>query len=310
MARNKACVIVSEHVDDGALARLRASHDVTYDPDLTGNPRRLLAVLPTCDALVVRNRTQVRGEVLAALDRCKAVGVLDDRLINVDLAGCGRRRIEIISAKDANARCVAEFALGAAMMLLRGAFRLQHDVQAGPRAFSPGREAGGRTIGILGMDPAGRTLAHLAANVGMKVIAFDPAMDPLFPAFPVAGVTVARVDEVLRRSDVLSVHLPPRQGFLGFLDARRIGQMKSGAVLVDASGGHAVDIPAVASALIAGHLAGAALDIGPGQAAPELERCSNVLLTPLAGTSVECQERVASLLCDRLTRMAGANFRA
>jgi (S)-sulfolactate dehydrogenase len=305
VARNRACVIVSEPVDDGALARLRAGHDVTYDPGLLENPGRLFGLLSTCDALVVGNRTQVRGEILSALDRCKAVGVLDDRMVNIDLAGCERRRIEIISAKDANARCVAEFALGAAMMLLRGAFRHQHDVHAVTRAFSPGRETGGRTIGILGMDPAGRMLAHLAGNVGMKVIAFDPAMDPLFPAFPVAGVTFARVDEVLRRSDVVSVHLPQWQGFL--LDEKHIGQMKSGAVLVAASGGHAVDISALASALDSGHLGGAALDIGPGQAAPELHRCSNVLLAALAGTSVECHERVASLLCDRLTRIARTN---
>ena len=298
-----ARIVVSEYVDDLAIARLRSRHEVTYDPDLLENPRRLLELLSTCDALVVRNRTQVRGELLSALERCKALGVLENRLSNVDLAGCAQRRIEVISAKDANARCVAEFVLGAAMMLLRGAFRpsvLQGDAKAATRACVPGREAGGKTMGILGMGPAGRTLAHLAGNVGMKVIAFDPAMNPLFPAFPVAGVAFASAEEVVRRSDVLSVHLPPRESFLGLLDETQIGRMKPGAVLVDTSGGHALDISAVTSALNSGRLGGAALDIEPAEMDRRLGQCPNVLLTASSGISLDCQAQVVSLLCERL----------
>lgn len=288
-----ARIVISEYMDERVLAALRPFHDVAYDPDLHERAGRLLSLVSTCDGLIVRDRTQVRGEVLEALGQCRVVAVLDAYLNNIDVGGCETRRIQVLAAAESNARCVAEFALGAAMLLLRGAF-------APTCASALRRQSAGRTIGIVGMSPAGRMLAYLAGNVGMKVVAFDPAMDPLRPAFPVAGVSFAGIDEVLRGCEVVSLLLPPTVEYLGIIDQLRIGEMKPGAVIVAPLGAHMLEIPAVASALKSRRLGGVALDAQRDTPVTGLEECPNVLLGWSAGISLECEERIAALVSERL----------
>ena len=126
-------------MDERAVAQLRAAHDVLYDPRLVDDPQRLLAEAATADALVVRNRTQVRGDLLAALVRCQAIGRLGVGLDNIDVAACQSRGLQVIPAIGANALSVAEYVVASAMLLLRGAY--QSTAAVAPR---PARVAGGR----------------------------------------------------------------------------------------------------------------------------------------------------------------------
>jgi (S)-sulfolactate dehydrogenase len=138
-------ILVAEFMDAPAVAQLRERHDVLYDPQLVDDMPRLLAEAPQCDAIIVRNRTQVRGELLAALERCTVVGRLGVGLDNIDVKACEARGIRVIPATGANALSVAEYVIAAAMLLLRGAYASTADVAAGrwPRnALGQGRELG------------------------------------------------------------------------------------------------------------------------------------------------------------------------
>src|SRR5688500_10081783 len=115
-------IVITEFMDADAVERLRAAHDVLYDPALVDDAARLLSEAASADALVVRNRTQVRGERLAALARCKAVGRLGVGLDNIDVAACEARGIGVFPATGANALSVAEYVIAASMILLRGAY--------------------------------------------------------------------------------------------------------------------------------------------------------------------------------------------
>ena len=169
-----ARIVITEFMDAPAVAQLAAKHEVLYDATLVDDAPRLLAEAAKADAIVVRNRTQVRGALLEALRRCKVVGRLGVGLDNIDVAACEQRGMVVIPAAGANALSVAEYVVGTAMLLLRGAYQSSAAVAAGqwPRtALSSGREIAGKTLGLIGFGSIGQLTASLARALGMTVIA-------------------------------------------------------------------------------------------------------------------------------------------
>lgn len=300
-------ILVTEFMDAPAVDRLRAAHDVVYDPQMVDDPARLLSEAPQCDAIVVRNRTQVRGELLVALKRCTVVGRLGVGLDNIDVKACESRGIRAIPAAGANAHSVAEYVVASAMMLLRGAYASTADVAAGrwPRgALSQGRELAGKTLGLVGFGSIGRLTAVLSKALGMNAVAFDPALSRDAAVFAENGVAPVTLDELLARSDVVSLHVPLVDSTRGLFDARRIARMKNDAILVNTARGGIVDEKAVAAALREGRLGGAALDVfgeEPLAASPHFEGCPNLLLTPhIAGVTRESNERVSGVIATKV----------
>lgn len=301
-------IVVAEMMDPRAVAQLAAHHEVFYDADLIDKPAELLREAAQCDALIVRNRTQVRGALLAALGdsgRCKAVGRLGVGMDNIDMDECQRLGIPVFPASGANAMSVAEYVIASAMMLLRGVYASTGAVAAGrwPRAaLGHGRETAGKTMGLIGFGSIGQTVARLARALGMRVVAFDPAVGPQAPAFANLGVTCVNLSELLAQADVVSLHVPLLASTQGLFNAELVASMKRGAVLINTSRGPIVDLPAVAQALKSGHLGGAAIDVfepEPLPATTYLQDCPNLLLTPhISGQSAESNERVSFMIAD------------
>jgi (S)-sulfolactate dehydrogenase len=302
-----ARIVITEFIDERALPTLRAAHQVIYDPKLVDDTPRLLKEAAAADALIVRNRTQVRGELLAALRQCRVVGRLGVGLDNIDVAGCEARGVQVIPATGANALSVAEYVVTAALLLLRGAYQSSAAVATGqwPRpTLSSGREAAGKTLGLIGFGSIGQLTARLARGLGLQVQAFDALLDRDHPAYAEAGVRCAGLDEVVTGSDVVSLHVPLLEATRGLFDAARIAQMRRGAVLINTARGGIIDEPALAAALKSGHLGGAAIDVfdtEPLPAAPHFQDCPNLLLTPhIAGVSAEANERVSFLIVEKV----------
>ena len=300
-------IVITEFMDERAVDQLRAKHEVDYDPALVDDPARLAERATSADALIVRNRTQVRHQLLAALARCKVVGRLGVGLDNIDVAGCEARGLRVIPATGANALSVAEYVVTSAMLLLRGAYASTAAVVQGhwPRAaLSSGREVAGKTLGLIGFGSIGQLTARLARGVGMEVTAFDAMMDMDHPAFAQHAVRCAGLEEVITMSDVVSLHVPLVESTRGLFDAQRIASMKRGAVLINTARGGIVDELALAAALKSGHLGGAAIDVfanEPLPAAPHFEACPNLVLTPhIAGVSAESNERVSFLIAQKV----------
>ena len=302
-----ARIVITEFMDARAVAQLQARHDVLYDPTLVDDADRLHAEAGGADAIVVRNRTQVRGELLAALAKCRVVGRLGVGLDNIDVPACEARAIKVIPATGANALSVAEYVIATAMLLLRGAYQSTGEVVAGrwPRnALSQGREIGGKTLGLVGFGSIGQLTAKLAQGIGMTVIAHDAMMDTSNPAFAQAGIACVGLDELIANADMISLHVPLVASTRKLFDARRIAAMKKGAVLINSARGGVVDEAALADALKSGHLGGAALDVfetEPMPAGGVFDACPNLVLTPhIAGVSGESNERVSSLIAQRV----------
>ena len=302
-----ARIVITEFMDERAVARLQAAHAVLYDPKLVDDAPRLLAEAAHADVLIVRNRTQVRGALLAALGRCTVVGRLGVGLDNIDVPGCEAVGMQVIPATGANALSVAEYVIASAMLLLRGAYAATPAVAAGqwPRnALSNGRETAGKTLGLVGFGSIGQLTATLGRALGMQVVAFDAMMDDDHPAFAQVGVRCAGLDEVIAMSDVVSLHVPLVESTRGLFSAGRIASMKPGAVLINTARGGIIDELALAAALRSGQLGGAAIDVfgaEPLPASPHFDGCPNLLLTPhIAGVSAESNERVSLLIADKV----------
>jgi (S)-sulfolactate dehydrogenase len=302
-------IVITEFMDAPAVERLRARYEVLYDAKLVDDPPRLAREAGTADVLIVRNRTQVRGELLEALVNCKVIGRLGVGLDNIDMPACERLGLKVIPATGANALSVAEYVIATAMALLRGAYAGSADMVAGrwPRAaLSGGREIGGKTLGLVGFGAIGQLTARLARGLGMNVIAHDAVMPPDHAAFAQLGARSVRLDELLAQADVVSLHVPLVEGTRGLFNAQRLAQMKRGAVLINTARGGIVDEAALAAALRSGALGGAAIDVfdnEPLPASPHFDACPNLILTPhIAGVSAESNERVSAMIADEVLK--------
>jgi (S)-sulfolactate dehydrogenase len=303
--RNK--IVISEFMDEDAVALLDAEFDVRYEPTLVDSPAALAKAVTAAQALIVRNRTQVRGEVLDAAPLLKVVGRLGVGLDNIDVAACDSRGILVIPATGANAIAVAEYVVATAMLLLRGAYLSTPAVAAGawPRnALGLGREAAGRTLGLVGFGSIGQVTAGKAAALGMKVIAHDALIDEDSLVWAVSGIRGTSLENLLRVSDVVSLHMPLTPATRGCFSREVMQSMKPGAILVNTARGGIVDEAALAELLASGHLGGAAIDVfadEPLPAGSALAGAPNVILTPhIAGLTTEANERVSDLIARRV----------
>ena len=309
-------IVISEFMDAPAVKRLEERFDVDYRPKLVDDVAALEAALPEADAWIVRNRTPVRGALLAAAGRVRVIGRLGVGLDNIDVGACESRGIEVIPATGANAESVAEYVVTAALMLLRGAYFSTKAVAAGtwPRqTLSQGREAAGKVLGVIGFGSIGRLTARKAAALGMAVVGHDPQVSAADPSWGQARTDPLGLDELLGRSDVVSLHLPLNDATRGLLGAARLASMKRDAVLVNTARGGIVDEAALAAMLREGRLGGAALDVfedEPLAAGSPLADAPRLLLTPhIAGVTLESNERVSAFIAERVAEALGRTGR-
>lgn len=300
-------ILITEFMDGAAVASLAGRFEVRHDAGLADRRADLLGLVGDSDALIVRNRTQVDRGLLAAAPKLRVVGRLGVGLDNIDVAACRARRIEVIPATGANSQSVAEYVIAVAMLLVRGVYASSPEVAAGawPRAaLSEGREISGKTLGIVGLGDIGQRVARYALALGMRVLAQDAMLSGTAAAFRETGAAPAALDELLAASDVVTLHVPLDASTRKLIDAKRLGAMKPGAVLINTARGGIVDEAALAQALRDGRLGGAALDVferEPLAAGSPFAGVPNLILTPhIAGITREANERVSRRIAERV----------
>lgn len=295
-------IVICEFMDEAPIQELARHFDTIYQPDLVDRPDDLKTMLTDARAIILRNRTQLRGELLDAAPKLAVVGRLGVGLDNIDLDACQARGIRVFPATGANDDGVAEYVIAAAMTLLRGAFHANGDMLAGnwPRTRLMGREIAGKKLGLIGFGAIARKTATRAKALGMSVAAFDPFL----PAENGAWAQALRCEtlaELLPACDVVSLHVPLTEGTRNMMNAGTIALMRPDAILINAARGGVVDEPALAEALTKGTLGGAALDVFAQEpltleAAAIFADAPNLLLTPhIAGVSVESNIRVSAV---------------
>lgn len=305
-----ADVVITEFMDAEGVAVLDGM-DVRFDPQLVDKPAELAAALADARAIIVRNRTQVRPELLATAPRLRVVGRLGVGLENIDLPACKARGIPVYPATGTNDDTVAEYVMGSLLAMLRtGAFSSSASVAAGewPRTrLINGRDAKGMTLGLVGFGLIAKQVARRARVFGMRVLAADPFVAAADPAWGELGVERRELAAMLPESQVVSVHVPLTPGTRRILDAAAIRALPEGAYVINTARGGLIDEEALVAALRSGRVAGAALDVFEGEPLAAGNRWAdvpNVILSPhIAGITRDANRR-ASILTAQNVRLA------
>jgi D-3-phosphoglycerate dehydrogenase len=259
----------------------------------------LRTALRDAHVIGIRSRTQLDAELLKEARRLFAVGCFCIGTNQVDLAAAANEGIAVFNAPHSNTRSVAELVIGLAVMLFRDVFRKSAGAHAGQwlKTAAGAHELRGKTIGIVGYGHIGSQVSVLAEALGMHVVFHD--IQPIL-ALGNASAQSGLVD-VLRQSDLVTLHVPDTPDTHGLIGAPELARMKPGSHLINASRGTVVDGEALAEALKSGHLGGAAVDVfqqEPRSASETFESplrgIPNVILTPhVGGSTIEAQESIA-----------------
>ena len=301
-------IVITEFMDQAAVADLLKDHDVVYDPGLVDDRPGLFQHISDAEGLIVRNRTQVDAMLLDRSPKLVAVGRLGVGLDNIDVAACTNRDISVHPASGANADAVAEYVIAAVLTLIRGAFLASDRVVRGewPRNELSGMEVRGRTMGLVGLGDIARRVAALSQALGMEVI----ASDPFVPDDDHVWSSVQRVDleHLLSVSDGVSLHIPLTDATRGLIGSAELEAMRDTAVLVNTARGGIIDEEALIDALRKGSIRGAAIDVfsseplTPALATP-FDRVPNLILTPhIAGVTEESNRRVSAMIATQLRK--------
>ena len=261
------------------------------------DPQRLRAHLAAVDAVLVR-LFEVRDQDLAAAPRLKVVAKHGAGLDNIDCAAAARRGVPVIYTPGANSNAVAEHTLGLLLALARNTSRAEATLRsAGPyqREQFLGVELAGKTLGVVGIGRIGGRVARKAHGLEMRVLAYDPYVDRAAYRGPAAFADT--LEHLLAAADFVTLHVPLTGATRRLIDAGALARLKPGARLVNPSRGEVIDEAALADALQAGTLAGAALDVfaeEPLAAGHPLTRTPNTLLNPhLSGLTAEAMAAVS-----------------
>jgi D-3-phosphoglycerate dehydrogenase / 2-oxoglutarate reductase len=279
--------------------------------ECAGNPQQLVNALDGDEILLVHG-APVTDAVLDASPNLKLVGVARGGPVNVDLAAASDRGIAVITAPGRNADAVADLTLAYMVMLARGIMTGVEFVARGGRvgasAFEGaqffGHELGGHVLGLVGYGNVGSRVARRALAFGMPVLVYDPYVAADQVESP--GIEMADLDELLARSDFVSLHARVTPETVDFFDAKKFGKMKRGAFFINSAREALVDEQALYEALVSKHLAGAALDVlkpWPEDTPSPLVSLPNVIITPhIGGATHEAALRGVQILAAQIDR--------
>ena len=299
LPKDKIRILLLEGVNESAVDLLRKNgyHNITsLKGALEGED--LKQALQGVHLLGIRSRTQITNEVLEAANKLIAIGCFCIGTNQVDLNAARNLGIPVFNAPFSNTRSVAELVMGEIVMLLRRIFPRSTECHQGlwDKSSNNCWEVRGKTLGIIGYGSIGSQLSILAEAFGLRVIYYD-VVDKLMHG---NAQPVESQEELLKQSDIVSLHVPLLPNTINMIGAKEIAMMKKGAFLINNARGQVVDIDALADALKTGHLLGAAIDVFPKEPKltgeefeSPLRGMDNVILTPhIGGSTLEAQERI------------------
>jgi len=307
-------IVITEFMTKEAVDGLACDFDVIYETDLFERPEDLIALIGDADGLIVRNRTQVTADLLDAAPRLRVIGRLGVGLDNLDMEACAAKNIPVCPATGANDASVAEYVIGSAFHLIRGVFAATNRILDGewPRQDFLGEELQGRSLGLVGFGSIARIVAKKAKSLDLEILAYDPHVPADDPAW--REVTrMADLAGLLRKADIVSLHIPRLPSTENLIDSDALASMKSGAILINAARGGIIDEAALAEALRSGHLAGAALDVlavepPSKESIAKFKGLDNLILTPhIAGPTIQSDIRVSGVTADNVRRVMSSS---
>jgi D-3-phosphoglycerate dehydrogenase len=309
LPKEKIKILLLEGLHPSTLETLQANGYTNIETLKTSLPEdELIKKIKNVHFIGIRSRTQLNEKVIASAKKLVAIGCFCIGTNQVDLNAALVRGIPVFNAPFSNTRSVAELVLGQIIILLRGIPAKNAKAHRGEwdKSAIGSYEARGKTLGIIGYGHIGTQLSILAEHLGMRVQFYD-IEDKLVLG---NSTQVRSLKQLLANSDIVSLHVPETVHTRNMIGSKELGQMKDGAILINASRGTVIDIDALVKALESGKLNGAAIDVFPVEPKSNSEEFEsplrafdNVILTPhVGGSSQEAQENIGIEVAGKLAK--------
>ncbi|SFR35893.1 phosphoglycerate dehydrogenase [Litoreibacter janthinus] len=298
-------VLVSDKLSETAVQIFRdRGIDVDFMPELGKDKEKLLSIIGQYDGLAIRSATKATEKLIAAADNLKVIGRAGIGVDNVDIPAASKKGIIVMNTPFGNMITTAEHAIAMMFAVARQIPEASASTHAGKWEKSKfmGVELTGKTLGVIGAGNIGGIVCERGVGLKMKVIAYDPFLSE--ERAEKLNVTKVELDELLARADFITLHVPATDKTRGMISKENIAKMKDGVRIINCARGGLVDEAALADALKAGKVAGAAFDVFEVEPATEspLFNLPNVVVTPhLGAATTEAQENVALQVAEQMS---------
>ncbi|MBU0544571.1 MAG: phosphoglycerate dehydrogenase [Proteobacteria bacterium] len=296
-------VLVSDNLDSSGVHMFQQEEGIEVDVKTGLSPEEQKSIIGEYDALVIRSATKVTSDLLDAAKRLKIVGRAGIGLDNVDIPAATKHGVIVMNTPGGNVITTAEHAIAMMMSLTRNIPWGTASLKAGKweKKNLEGRELYNKTLGIIGFGKIGSIVADRARGLKMQVVIYDPFVTP--ERIEKAGYSGVSLDELYRRSDYITVHVPKLKDTTGLLNKDAFDKMKKGVMIINCARGGIVNESDLYDALKSGKVAGAALDVfenePPGKS--PLFELDKVICTPHLGASTqEAQANVATAVASQI----------
>ena len=296
-------ILISDSLAARGVDLLRSvpEFEVEFNPGLS--PEELKGAVKDAEALVIRSATKVTADVIEAASRLRVIGRAGIGLDNVDIPAASKRGIVVMNTPEGNVVTTAEHTIAMLMALSRNIHQATTSMKMGEweKKRFLGQEVYHKTLGIIGIGRIGRIVAERALGLRMRVVAFDPRLEP--ETIQRLGVIPVDLEELYRRSDYISVHTPLTRETKGLLNREAFAKMKEGVMIINCARGGIVHEQDLHEAITSGKVAGAALDVFEKEPPDDnpLLKLDQVICTPHLGASTgEAQENVAVNIAEQI----------
>jgi D-3-phosphoglycerate dehydrogenase len=303
--------LVTDKLAEEGLAILRAEPGLAVVVNTKLDPAALRAALGEADGIVIRSGTQLTAEVLKDQPRLKVIVRAGVGVDNIDVPSASRQGIVVMNTPGGNTVSTAEHTVALILALSRNVAKANDSLKAGKwdRNKFTGSQLGGKTLGIVGLGRVGLAVAQRARGFDMNVVGFDPFLSAERAA-ELGIESIPRLDDLWGRCDYITLHTPLSEETRNLVGPAALAAMKPGVRIINCARGGLIDEPALAEALSACKVAGAAIDVfdpEPPPANHPLVNHPQVLVTPHLGASTEEAQisvavEAARLLCDYFQR--------
>ena len=295
-------ILICDKTEKEYIEQMRAA-GLTVDVRDDITPEELPNVLPAYDGMVVRSRTKVRQPLIDVCPNLKVIVRGGVGLDTIDHEYAKSKGIAVMNTPLASSASVAELAIGYMLMLARSLYKATDSMKSekwDKKSFE-GDEIGGKVLGLIGVGNIGKEVAKRASALGMTVVAYDPYVKEI------PGIQLVSLDELLAKSDYISLHLPKTKESANMIGAEQFAKMKNGVRIINCARGGIIDENAIYDALTSGKVAGAALDVFAEEPPTDwkLLKLDNVIGSPHIGAATkEAQARVGAEVAARLIAFA------
>jgi D-3-phosphoglycerate dehydrogenase len=296
-------VLVSDDLNEFGIKSFREAEGIEVDIKTNLSPEELKSIIGEYDALVIRSATKVTEDLLEAAKKLKVVGRAGIGLDNVDIPAATKRNVIVMNTPMGNVITTAEHTIAMMMAMTRNIPWGTSSLKAGrwDKKLLRGREVYNKYLGLIGFGKIGAIVADRARGLKMRVLVHDPFITD--EKIQEEGFEPVSLEELYRRSDYITVHVPMLKDTIGLLNATAFDQMKDGVMIINCARGGIVDEEALNEALTSSKVAGAALDVfetePPG--ASKLFQHDRLVCTPHLGAStLEAQINVAVAVAEQI----------